>query len=188
MLSEITKADLFRQDGLTGVKGFIKAWRYPGFRYVYMHRKQEKCKNNLLLTLFFKLYKRRYKIKYGYEISSGAQLGEGFHLSSHSGHVIVGPIKIGKNCNINHSVTIGRAYKKGILGRPTIGNHVWIGTGSVIVGDITIGNYVLIAPNSYVNFDVPDNSLVIGNPATIYRKDNPVQYYIVNVLESDDKV
>lgn len=52
--------------------------------------------------------------------------------------------------------------------------------GYVIVGNIKIGSDVLIAPNSFVNMDVPSNSLVIGNPAVIKKKDNPTQYYINN--------
>ncbi len=87
-----------------------------------------------------------------------------------------------KNCCVSHNVTIGRAYKDGILGRPTLGDNVWIGPGVVIVGKIHIGNNVLLAPNSFVNFDVPDNSLVIGNPGKIIRKENPTKYYINNVL------
>ena len=70
-----------------------------------------------------------------------------------------------------------------LMGCPVIGNHVWIGTGSVIVGNIKIGSNVLIAPNSFVNIDVPDNSLVIGNPCKVIMKENPCEGYINNVLE-----
>ena len=68
------------------------------------------------------------------------------------------------------------------MGRPTIDDYVWIGTGSVLVGNIKIGKNVLIAANSFVNFDVPDNSIVIGNPGKIISKENPTRYYINNVL------
>jgi serine O-acetyltransferase len=185
MLSRITKADLYRNDGLSGIKGFIKGLMFPGFRYLYIHRKSQKYRKNIPLNILFKLLKRRYKIKYGYEISSEAQIGEGFYMSSHSGHIIIGPIKIGNYCNINNCVTIGRSYKNGKIGRPEIGDFVWIGTGSVVVGEIKIGNNVLIAPNSFVNFDIPDNSLVIGNPAKIHSKENPVKNYIYNVLQAN---
>lgn len=122
-------------------------------------------------------------MKYGFEIDLNAKIGEGFYLSDHCGPVIIGPVKIGKHCNIAHNVTIGRAYKNGVLGRPTIGDRVWIGTGAVLVGNIIIGSNVLIAPNSFVNVDVPDNSIAIGNPAKIVRKDNPTRYYINYILE-----
>jgi serine O-acetyltransferase len=50
----------------------------------------------------------------------------------------------------------------------------------VIVGKITIGNNVLIAPGAYVNVDVPDNSIVIGNPATIKSREDATAGYIQN--------
>ncbi len=185
MKNNLVKADLFRHGGLTGVKGFIKGWGYPGFRFVFLLRMTAKYSKYSLRGIFFRLLKRRARIKYGYDINSGAQIGEGLYLSSHPGHIIIGPIKIGKNCNINQSVTIGRSFRGGKIGRPTIDDYVWIGTGAVIVGNIHIGKNVLIAPNSFVNIDVPDNSLVIGNPAKVFPKDNPTKYYINNVLPAE---
>jgi serine O-acetyltransferase len=188
MLNDIDRADLYRYGGLVDLKGFLKGLMFPGFRYLYIYRKAQKYKNNQFIYFFFRLLKRRFKIKHGYEIDFDAQIGEGIYLSSHPGHVIVGPIRIGKYCNINHSVTIGRTYKNGKIGRPTIGDFVWIGTGAVIVGEIEIGKNVLIAPNSYVNFDVPENSLVLGNPAKIYPKENPTKYYINYILNETIKL
>ena len=65
-----------------------------------------------------------------------------------------------------------------------IGNKVWIGTNSVIVGKITIGDNVLIAPNSFVNFDVPSNSIVIGNPGKIIPSTNATDKYINNEIKN----
>lgn len=182
MLNRLVKADLYRQGGLAGIKGFITAWFMPGFRYTYLLRMTSRYKKFSVQGLFYRMLKHRAKIKHGYDIHSDAQIGEGLYLSSHPGHIIIGPIKIGKNCNINQSVTIGRSFRGGKIGRPTIDDYVWIGTGAVIVGNIHIGKNVLIAPNSFVNIDVPDNSLVIGNPAKIFPKENPTKNYINNVL------
>ncbi len=182
MFDNHTKADLYRYGGYTGIKGFLNGWLIPGFRFSFIYRKSEKHKKNFLLNLFNKILKRRFRIKFGFEICSGAQIGEGLYLSSHPGHIVIGPIKMGRNCNIGHSVTIGRDYKHGNEGRPTISDYVWVGTGSVVVGNISVGRNVMIAPNTFVNFNVPDNSIVIGNPAKIIRKDNPTKYYINHVL------
>ena len=184
-LNRIIKADLYRHEGLKGIKGFFKGWYRPGFRYTYLFRKTVQYKKNPLMRTFYKMLKRRYRFKYGFEISANAQIGEGFYLSDHCGPVVIGPVKIGKYCNICHCVTIGRAYKDGKIGRPTIDDYVWIGTGSVLVGNINIGKYVLIAPNTFVNFNVPDNSLVIGNPAKVIKRDNPTKYYINNILDEE---
>ena len=61
---------------------------------------------------------------------------------------------------------------------PTIGNEVFFGINSTVVGNIHIGNDVLIAPNSFVNFDVPDHSIVIGNPGVIHHKSKATGGYI----------
>ncbi|WP_425440669.1 hypothetical protein [Pontibacter mucosus] len=63
-----------------------------------------------------------------------------------------------------------------------MGDNVWIGTGSVIVGNVRIGSNVLIAPNAFVNVDVPDNSLVVGNPCKILEKEAPCEGYINSTL------
>jgi serine O-acetyltransferase len=181
-LRKIIEADLYRHNCLKGTKGFLKGWFQPGFRYTFLFRKTQRLKKTTLRGVFYRMLKMRYSFKYGYQISADAQIGEGFYLSDHFGTVVIGPVTIGKNCNVNHSVTIGRAYKGGIIGRPKIDDYVWIGTGSVLVGDIKIGKNVLIAPNSFVNFDVPDNSIVIGNPGKIINKENPTRNYINNVL------
>jgi serine O-acetyltransferase len=175
------KADLYRYGGLTGIKGFIKGWlSCHGFRYTFFYRKVEKYRRTTIKGICYRILKRLF-IYRGFHISQGAELGEGFYFN-HRGTVIIGPVKIGKNCCVGHNVVIGRAYKNGVLGRPTLGDNVWIGTGSVLVGEIKIGNNVLIAPLTFVNFDVPDNSIVIGSPGKITRKENPTKYYITNVL------
>ena len=44
----------------------------------------------------------------GIQLSLGAEIGEGFKFE-HFGGIVIGSIKIGKNCNIFHNVTIGYA-------------------------------------------------------------------------------
>jgi serine O-acetyltransferase len=46
----------------------------------------------------------------------------------------------------------------------------------------------MIAPNSFVNRDVPDNSIVLGNPASIIPRQNPTRYYINYILNQKDRV
>jgi serine O-acetyltransferase len=128
--------------------------------------------------IFYRILLRRYRYRYGFEINTEAQIDRGFYLTSHIGSVVIGLVKIGKNCNIGHLVTIGRGIAGERKGFATIGDNVWIGAGAVIVGNIQIGNSVIIAPNSYVNFNVPDNSVVFGNPGKIIKAKNPTLDYI----------
>jgi serine O-acetyltransferase len=179
-MDEIIRADLYRYDKLQGWKGFLKGWFIPGFRYTYLLRKTISHKRWTPLGIYYRILKRFCAYK-EFQINQGAEIGEGFQLY-HRGTVYIGPVRIGRNCSVSHNVTIGRSYKDGQIGRPTLGNYVWIGTGAVIVGKISIGNDVMIAPNAFVNFDVPDNSIVIGNPGKIISKENPTRNYIFDVL------
>ena len=45
---------------------------------------------------------------------------------------------------------------------PTIGDDVWIGVNTTIVGKVMIGDDVLIAPKAFVNCDIPFHSVVFG--------------------------
>jgi serine O-acetyltransferase len=173
------KADLFRYGRETSI---LKGFRIEGFRYMYFLRKASKHKKKSPLGIFYRLFVRRYGYKYGFQISVNTKIGEGFFMG-HFGSVVINEhAKIGKNCNIAHNTTIGQANRGKLKGYPTIGDNVWIGTGSVIVGNVFIGDNVLVAPNTFININVPNNSLVIGNPAKIIEKENPTEGYINNIL------
>ncbi len=170
--------DLFRYTGKSDLMTKIKAFRIPGFKFMYFFRKASSFKKYSVQALFFRIFYSRYFYKYGFQIELNTKIGAGFYIG-HFGNVVISPHSvIGKNCNISHCVTIGKTNRGEKAGAPMIGNEVWIGTGTVIVGKIKIGNNVLIAPNSFVNFDVPDNSLVIGNPARIIHKEHATEGYI----------
>jgi len=96
-----------------------------------------------------------------------ASIGPGLHIS-HASTIYIGAVKIGRNFSLGHNVTIGIGHQSGKIGSPkSIGDNVWVGTGSVIAGAITIGNKVTIASGSMLSKDVPDNALVMGNPARV---------------------
>ncbi|WAT23977.1 serine acetyltransferase [Aerococcus urinaeequi] len=185
-LKKIISSDLYRYNGKISKKKLIKLFfSNPGFRYTYLLRKckfHKQNKNFGLRFLIFKVFLKNYSIKYGYEISEETTIGNGLYINHMGGIVVNSEAIIGNNVNLTTGVVIGqtnRGIKKGV---PEIGNKVWIGAHSVIVGKIKIGNNVLIAPNSFVNFDVPDDSIVIGNPASIKYKEDATEQYIVNLI------
>jgi serine O-acetyltransferase len=157
----------------------FKGFRSPGFRFMFFKRKIDACKKNSLKWFLLKVIVRHYSYKYGFQI--GGKIGKGFYIS-HFGIIVVSPEAIiGDNCNVAHGVTIGVTRRGKKIGAPTIGNCVWIGTGSIIVGKINIGDNVLIAPGSFVNVNVPSNSIVIGNPCIIKPNLNATDRYINNI-------
>lgn len=120
----------------------------------------------LLPVIVFKILNYLCRLIHHVDLSD-ADIGPGLHIS-HASTIYVGAVKIGRNFSLGHNVTIGIGHQAGKVGLPrSIGDDVWVGTGSVIAGVITIGNRVTIASGSILSKDVPDNALVMGNPARV---------------------
>ena len=161
-------------------KARYKSGKMPRFQK-YL-RKCQDTKNPILKKIFKLLY-RRSASKSHIEISAQADIGKGLYIG-HPYCITINPkAKIGNNCNIHKGVTIGQENRGARKGVPIIGNCVWIGINSTIVGNIHIGNDVLIAPNTFVNCDIPEHSVVFGNPCIIKHKDDATENYITNRVE-----
>ncbi len=52
----------------------------------------------------------------------------------------------------------------------TIGNHVWIGGGVIILPGVSIGDNVVIGAGSVVTKDIPSNTIAYGNPCRVVRE------------------
>ena len=157
------------------VKGIFLFLISPHIRYVKLHRKYEKRKSIFTRARLYRLSKR-----YGLEISTSANIGEGLYLGHPYNITVAGGVKMGKNCNLHKGCTIGRENRGKRMGVPTLGDCVYVGINSIVVGNITVGDDVFIAPGAFVNFDVPSHSVVIGNPGVIHTRDNATENYIIH--------
>lgn len=128
------------------------------------------CGGGGALYILYRILFRKYKLKNHIEISRKCEIGKGLYIGHPYGITINPAAKIGCNCNIHKGVTIGQENRGKREGTPVIGNEVWIGINSTIVGNITIGDDVLIAANTFVNCDIPSHSIVFGNPCIIKTK------------------
>lgn len=170
-MNEKFLCDYYRMTGekWNGIKERLLMLRRYDLRYLYLIRRKK--------TKVRTLFAIRAARKYGLEILSD-NLGPGLYIG-HAHNINVNPeVIIGKNCNLNKGCTLGKENRGKRKGAPILGDNVWIGTNSVVVGKVHIGNDVLIAPNAYVNFDVPDHSIVLGNPGNIIKKGNATEGYI----------
>lgn len=148
----------------------------PRLRYMVYFRYAQTTKSK-----FFEFY-CKYKMlrlchKYGIEIKTQTKIGEGF-LMVHPYNITISPHAIiGRNVNVMKGVTIGWSEGKR-TGAPKIGDCVYVGLNSTVIGGITIGDDVLIAPNTLVNIDVPSHSIVIGCPCKIIHRDYATEKYL----------
>ena len=158
-------------------------YRYGSFNFLHHFRflLWLRLAQNTTSRIIFAICKFRLKLfseRYGLEIPPNTSIGKGFYIG-HPFNITINPdTVIGNNVNIHKGVTIGRENRGKRQGSPVIGNEVWIGVNSTIVGSITIGDNVLIAPNSFVNVDIPVNSIVFGNPCVIKPSVNATEGYI----------
>ena len=90
-------------------------------------------------------------------------------------------LKIGKNVSIAQNVNI--MVDSGPNASPEmqkifpieknpviIGDHVWIGAGSIVMPGVVLGEFCIVAANSFVNGSFDSFSIIGGNPARLIRK------------------
>ena len=156
-----------------GIKTMLKILLHHQVGFMYWWRSYQKKKS------FFKraiLY--WYTKKFGLEISTDATIGKQLYLGHPYNITVAGGSVIGEHVSLHKGCTIGRENRGKREGTPNLGNRVWVGINSTIVGNISIGDDVMICPNTFVNFDVPPHSVVLGNPATIHYKENATYKYL----------
>ncbi len=176
--------NILLQSDLYRYKRSGSIWEGYLFRFHRVLRIAQRT-NSKLVKIICKLMLRHYRNHYGLEIPAETKIGRGLYLG-HAFNITINPNAIiGDNCNIHKGVLIGAENRGKRKGAPKIGNKVWIGINSAIVGNITVGNDVLIAPNSYVNCDVPSHSIVFGNPCIIKHSENATGGYINNIYEEN---
>lgn len=168
--------DYYRMTGekyCFGLKSVVQCVFSHQIRYMKWWRRAKKHQNPI-----YRVILKRYAMRYGLEISTRADIGNGLYLG-HPYNITVGAgAKLGDNVNLHKGCTIGRENRGKRKGIPQIGNCVSIGINATVVGNIKIGDDVFIAPNSFVNFDVPPHSVVVGNPGVIHAKMNATEDYV----------
>jgi lipopolysaccharide O-acetyltransferase len=119
-------------------------------------------------------------------IGDGVTFSDGVHITSIESIVIGRNVMMGSRIYIsdhNHGIYKGDAQSRpeepplhrtlGGGGPVTIGDNVWIGDNSVILGPAAIGSGAIIGANSVVRGVVPSNSVVAGAPARLIKSFNP---------------
>lgn len=150
------------------IHNILEIFLYPSFKaLLYYKISSWFYKKKMYLTA--RLISEKAKRKTGIEIHPGAKIGKNLFIDHGYGVVIGETAVIGDNVVMFHGVTLGGTGKEKGKRHPTIGNNVFIGSGTKILGNIKIGNNVKIGANSVVLKDIPDNVTVVGIPAKIKK-------------------
>jgi putative colanic acid biosynthesis acetyltransferase WcaB len=128
-----------------------------------------------LLSIFFRvLYQLVVEWLLSIDLPWNTEIGPNLKLQHGLALVVNHETKIGANCTLRQSTTIGnkKLPNGSYSSPPQIGNNVEIGANSVIIGPITIGDNAVIGAGSVVVKDVPEGTVVAGNPARVIRTVN----------------
>ena len=180
-------ADLFRYCAKKDFGSFLLCCaRIPGFRYTFFMRsaKYLKSKGVLFLPIYIlsRFMLNHYQFRYGISIPYNTEIGPGFYIGHFGGIIVNSEAKIGRNCNINHEVTIGAAYGGKHAGVPVILDNVYLGPGSKIIGGITLGNHAAVGANCVVTRSVSDYGVVVGIPGEVVSAKGSGEY-VVNTVD-----
>lgn len=120
----------------------------------------------------------RLRVKYGFSIPLNV-FGPGLSIAHFGSIVVNGNAKIGENCRIQDSVTIGAT--NGESDAPVIGNNVFIGSGARIIGKVNIA----IVANAVVVKDFNKSGITIWGVSAKKISDNNSHSNLNKCLEID---
>ena len=157
---DIIKESLF----IGGARSIIIMYLYHLRRYSYYlnnHRRTLSC--NSLMMAWERYRVSKLGLKCGFSIGANS-LDYGVVIPHYGTIVINGGARLGRFSVIHTSTCIAGGDK-------TIGEGLYLGSGSQIVGKIEIGDNVTIASHSLVNKSFDSNVLLVGAPADIKKSD-----------------
>ncbi len=106
---------------------------------------------------------------HGCSLNAYSQLRCKKHISIGSGTIIGRSVQI---WDADHHTFNGDREGKDII----IGNHVWIGSGAMILKGVNIGDGAVVAAGAVVNKDIPKACLAAGVPARVIQENVEWEY------------
>lgn len=112
---------------------------------------------------------------FGVELPVTTKIGPRLRLYHAHGIVLSPHCRLGSDCQLRQNVTVGNKIDRSgnELGVATVGDHVDLGAGCVVVGDLHVGDHARIGALAVVVKPVPPWAVVVGNPGRVIRIDPP---------------
>ena len=186
---EYVKEDL-KAYGLTHV-GFYNYWWMDCLRFQLRLRRIEYLHNTAghnplkgMWRFVLEVVNHRLATRLGFTIPKNV-FGPGLHIV-HYGTIVVHPdARVGRNCRLHPSTSIGD-YN----GVPRLGDNVYIGPGAKIYGPVTLGDNVAVGANAVVNKSFGSNVTLGGVPARIVAEKGAMEQGVfgdslLNVTNND---
>ena len=104
----------------------------------------------------------------GIDLQLSADIGPGLYIG-HFGNIVVSGCTMGSHCSIAQSVHIESVA--GEPDGPVIGDRVWIGGHTDIIGAWRVGDRSTIGAGALVTRDIPEGALFIGRPGRVIMSD-----------------
>ena len=112
----------------------------------------------------------------------GVKIGDGTNVLDQA--VLSSDITVGRcaiiyySSIVTHDVQIGDFVEISpgaiLLGRCKVGDYSQIGSHATVLPDVTIGKNVIVGAGAVVTRDVPDNCIVVGVPAIVKKRLEPL--------------
>ncbi|MDO6470719.1 serine O-acetyltransferase [Maribacter sp. 1_MG-2023] len=145
-----------------------------GLLFIILFRISQFFTKNIILKIIGIPVRILYKIFVewilGIEIPDTTTIKGGLKVMHGQGLIVNTNTKIGEYVTLRHNTTIGNSKPGGKS--PIIENNVDIGANCVVIGDIIIGENSIIGAGSVVVKSIPPNSIAVGNPARVLKKNN----------------
>ena len=153
------------------------------WKYQRLLRKTEyytNCKRKNPIRLWLKWRLHVLSVKYGFSIPLNA-FGPGLSIA-HVGPIIINSkSKIGANCRIQTSVTLGAT--NGSTQAPVLGNNVFLGDGCKLIGAITVADDVAIGANAVVVKSIAEPGTTWGGVPAKKISNNSSESNLVKATE-----
>jgi acetyltransferase-like isoleucine patch superfamily enzyme len=152
---------------------------YEDFRVARLKRLMAACGERVALSPLCDIWNPELL-----RVGSDVHLHAFTHIFAGGGVSIGDGSMISSNCSItsvtHEKYSLDRAEPRGAppAGRPveetlrpvSIGRHVWIGTGAIILPGVTIGDHSIVGAGAVVTKSIPEKCVYVGNPARLLEK------------------